>query len=484
MKNNKKFLIAGGILILIGGILLGTSYGFWKIDKIQKLSNNLTVDCLNLELSDVTDAINLEKARPISDVQAKSLKPYEFKITNTCSSTISYSVNLEVMEIENQLKSEYVAVSFNNEPKEILNTKQTVTPTYKGDDYTANEAYFLTNGEIKGGEEINYTIKLWIDENVTSIDSMNKDFISKISISGELSTGTNLVEYLTNLESSELVEDDFGNLRYIGADPNNYVQFNNELWRIIGVMKDIENADGTKEDKVKLIRSESIGKYSWDNKANGIGSSTSEYGSNDWSDSALQKVLNEGTYYNRTSGYCPSDKNGATTICDFRSTGLTAESKNMISESVWYLDGIDNASKKASEYYTLERENTVYSGRPTTWTGKVGLMYPSDYGYATAGGSTTDRNTCLSTKLNMWSLGVGSDCPTNNWLFKRSSQLTLTPSSSNVYFIYISSSGANVGVGYSYDRYEVQPSIYLNPNIVIENNSDGSSALPFVLKQV
>ncbi len=96
-----------------------------------------------------------------------------------------------------------------------------------------------------------------------------------------------MIRYLKNLDSNELVEDDFGNLRYIGANPNNYVQFNNELWRIIGVMKDIENADGSKTDKVKLIRSESIGKFRWDNKANGTGSSTSEYGSNDWSDSAL-----------------------------------------------------------------------------------------------------------------------------------------------------------------------------------------------------
>ncbi len=61
--------------------------------------------------------------------------------------------------------------------------------------------------------------------------------------------------------SDEIIKD-YSGIRYIGKNPNNYVQFNGELWRIIGVMKDIENADGTKEDKVKLIRSESIGSYS------------------------------------------------------------------------------------------------------------------------------------------------------------------------------------------------------------------------------
>ena len=44
--------------------------------------------------------------------------------------------------------------------------------------------------------------------------------------------------------------------------------------------------------------------------------------------------------------------------------------------------------------YEKERGTTVYSERPTKWTGKIGLMYPSDYGYATSGGSTTNREAC------------------------------------------------------------------------------------------
>ena len=86
------------------------------------------------------------------------------------------------------------------------------------------------------------------------------------------------------------------NIRYIGANPNNYVTFNNELWRIIGVFNNIDNGSGTKETRIKLIRDEPIGKYSWDNKPSGTGSSTSEYGSNDWTDSTLKEVLNNGPY--------------------------------------------------------------------------------------------------------------------------------------------------------------------------------------------
>ena len=86
------------------------------------------------------------------------------------------------------------------------------------------------------------------DSNNAQDQEQGKTYRVKIDFVTELSQ--TLVEYLTTLESDELVEDDYGNLRYIGADPNNYVLFNNELWRIIGVMKDVENPDGTKEDRL------------------------------------------------------------------------------------------------------------------------------------------------------------------------------------------------------------------------------------------
>ena len=130
-------------------------------------------------------------------------------------------------------------------------------------------------------------------------------------------------------KSEELVYDETSdnNLRYIGSNPNNYVWFNDELWRIIGVMNNIDDGTGTKETRLKIIRNEPIGEFSWDNKATGVGTSTIEYGSNNWSDSALQIVLNSGAYWNRTSGECPYGEKGATISCDFSEIGLTVSEK-------------------------------------------------------------------------------------------------------------------------------------------------------------
>ena len=175
--------------------------------------------------------------------------------------------------------------------------------------------------------------------------------------------------------TSEIVDDETSdnNLRFIGSNPNNYVWFNDELWRIIGVMNNIDDGTGTLESRLKIIRDESIGNYSWDNKG--------EYGENDWTTSALQQVLNSGAYYNRTSGNCPYGQNGATTTCDFSTTGLTSEAKSMISNAVWNLGGSNTYDDViTSIFYESERGDIVYTGRLTTWTGQIGLMYPSEVG--------------------------------------------------------------------------------------------------------
>ena len=271
------------------------------------------------------------------------------------------------------------------------------------------------------------------------------------------------------------------NLRYVGADPNNYVSFNNELWRIIGVFNNIDDGTGTKETRLKIIRSEPIGKYSWDNKASGTGSSDSSNGSNDWSDSALQVVLNEGAYWNRTSGECPYGQNGATTSCDFTSTGLTEEAKSMIGNAKWNLGGLSSGSNISSSFYTSERGTTVYSGRPTEWIGKIGLMYPSDYGYATSGGSTTNRETCLNTELYNWNGSSVSDCKNNDWLYDSSNyQWTITPSSSYSTYVFFLNSYGDV-IGYNADtRRAVSPALYLSSNVKI-SGGDGSEGNPYTL---
>ena len=342
----------------------------------------------------------------------------------------------------------------------------------------------LLGTSIKASTTDTYTLTvtyLSTDEDQTA--DMGKSFSG--TIIGELGecAKTAAETILAKGETDELKYDNTSdnNLRYVGANPNNYVSFNNELWRIIGVFNNIDDGTGKKETRLKIIRSEPIGNYGWDNKASGTGSSDSPYGSNDWSDSALQVVLNEGAYWNRTSGECPFGQDGVTTSCDFTSTGLTEEAKSMIGNAKWNLGGLSSSSNISSSFYTSERGTTVYAGRPTEWIGKIGLMYPSDYGYATSGGSSTDRETCLNTELSNWDGSSVSDCKDNDWLYNSSnSKWTITPYSSLSTDVFLVNSYGIVSTSYAHRRYTVSPALYLSSNVKI-SGGEGTESSPYQL---
>ena len=283
---------------------------------------------------------------------------------------------------------------------------------------------------------------------------------------------TEKIATLASTDTTNFATDDpDNNIRYIGANPNNYVYFNCsdynnqsdstcEKWRIIGVFKNMTKSNGSKEDLVKIIRDDRLGNISWDSN-NG----------NDWSTATLQTTLN-GEYYNGTYAI-GALKNDST--------------RNAIESVVWNLGGTESYTSAsnglASHFYGYERGTTVYSGRPTTWTGKVGLMYPSDYGYATSGGSTTNRAACLAKELYNWKNSDVSDCKNNDYLFKSSYyQWTLVhnSSSSDVVFGvnakgYVSNNGVR-GTG------GVLPAAFLKFNILISEVGNGSSESPFQLK--
>ena len=288
---------------------------------------------------------------------------------------------------------------------------------------------------------------------------------------------------------------DGGNIRYYGASPNNYIYFNCsdysnqtsstcETWRIIGVF------DG----KLKLIKSESIGAYSWDNKDTSTGAEN-DTGKNDWTTARLMKLLNpsnyykvdsndnnlgQSLYYNSASGKCYSGQNNATVDCDFTSTGIkNAETRNMIAETTYNLGGWNSNSVYSNQIYEYERGTTVYSGRPTTWKGKIALAYPSDYGYA------ADLNQCKDKTLYDYD---NRTCTSNNWMKAiitnngSNTGWLLTPrsgSSSNAW--YVNSGGFVSRDSIAYVAYGAVPVLSLSSELGIESGGDGSSSKPYKL---
>ena len=264
--------------------------------------------------------------------------------------------------------------------------------------------------------------------------------------------------------------------RYIGANPNNYVKFNDELWRIIGVF-DVDDGTGKIEKRMKIIRNESIGNYSWDYTSSG------SY-TNEWKTAQLNTLLNSGAYYNRTTGSYYNNSTSASNV-DFTSTGLTDEAKSMIGDAKWYLGGTSDYTSSSngltSHFYKYERGTTVYSGHSTSWTGKVGLMYPSDYGYATSGGNSRNRASCMEKELYNWSYSSYSDCKNNDWLYNSfTEQWTMSSradDSNIVFFVYRTGYVSNYSAR---NTLVIRPVVHLKSTIKVISGS-GTTTSPFIL---
>ena len=211
--------------------------------------------------------------------------------------------------------------------------------------------------------------------------------------------------------------------RYEGKDPNNYIFFNNETWRIIGVF-DSSSHGVSNTNLVKIIRNGSIGGYAWHKS-----------GTNNWPNSSLYHLLND-YYYTATDGtsssYCYQRSTTIKGNCDYTEMGLQLDYRKMIQPVTWYLGGPGSDSNPASTFYANERDSSkIYSGRSPSTTGNVGLMYASDYGYSVLS-SSCDRTTNLGSYNS-------NTCAGNAWLKKETYEWTITPNSggsSGVWNVY------------------------------------------------
>ena len=313
-------------------------------------------------------------------------------------------------------------------------------------------------------------------------------------------TGTkvllNYINYLYNTASSEngLVKDDTidENIRYAGSDEvvKNYVSFDGEIWRIIGIV------DG----KVKLVKNDSIGTYSWDSSASDKNTGN---GYNIWetiegktkgdgtTKADLNILLNEGYYEGTYPSECYGGLNNTTKACPTATINSTL--KNMVDENaIWYLGGQGYSNPSTAPYglptldsYYNERGTKVYSGHTdiakTEWTGPVGLIYPSDYGYASTDSECRSNLRAGITYIDGAYDYSNAKCKNNNWLYKNSYYWTMSPYSGDSYSVFRVDSSGNAYNNNAYYALGVWPAIYLKSNILIESG-DGSSSNPYILK--
>ena len=542
MNKKKKIFLITGISLLVLIAIVGGTYAWyvWTTSDSDTTKIVAGVGAATVTFDGGSD-INAN-LRPVSDKSKGIIKNISVKADTT---GLVFNMYLDITSIDTGLKDEsfrYELYKGTTKVKEgnfsdSYLTSNTVTCSKNN----TNHIVLLTNESISTSKT-SYTLYIWIDgANYTNPNTMmNKTFSFKLHADGEGAVlAKTAAETITKLymnasktpatnngitynyaniydtdsddnTSGGLMNDklggtttdlDGGNIRYYGANPNNYIYFNCsdysnqtsstcETWRIIGVFN----------GKLKLIRGSQIGTYSWDNKNTSTGEESNS-GKNDWTTARLMKLLNpvdyyindnndkdsEGNYlgyslyYNSTSGKCYSGQNNATVDCDFTSTGIkNDETRNMIAETTYNLGGWNTFTVYPNEIYEYERGTTVYTGRLPTWTGKIALAYPSDYGYA------ADLNQCVNKQLNKYN---DSTCTSNNWMKSiitnngSNDGWLLTPHSNYSYIAWgVILSGIMGGNHAYYSSYGSAPVLYLSSELGIESGAgDGSSSNPYKL---
>ena len=493
---SKRYIQIGILIVLISLVgLMGTYAWFtWK----SSSNTNVTLSIGNL--ADVTFTsgpdINISNLAPVYNYTDGVSTTFVMK-NNSTTNNLNYEIKLDVTSISNELKSESFKYTL------LKDNKVLQTGNFK--DAVNGKTLILNTGLLAKGSTSNYKLYFWIDGNIENGSSMmNKSLVGEIDVGEKTTYINNLYNNSTKTPvvnnsityqydtTNNLMQDTAGNIRYYGASPNNYIYFNCdsypstncELWRIIGVF------DG----KIKLMRNSSIGEYSWDTSASSVNSG---YGVNEWSQADLMKLLNPGheselvggsLYYNSRSGTCYDNSNNATTSCNFTSTGIKNDvTRNMIAETTYNTGGWDTLDIYSNVMYEKERGTAVISNpsdgitRTTTWTGKVALAYPSDYGYA------TDLSKCSQTLSNYSSSTDSYACRSNDWMYPiitSSEEINfgwlLTPNSDGAYSVFITSPSVYITNSYVNTAFMIVPVLYLGSDQDIVSG-DGSQSNPYKL---
>ena len=270
---------------------------------------------------------------------------------------------------------------------------------------------------------------------------------------------------------------DENGLRYEGEDPYNYICLDNKtsggcsdsslLFRIIGLFDEDTSSDGTSSSGTKKL----LKVIDTNNYGGKDGKYWNSAGTNNWSTASLKTELN-GTYLTTLLG----------------TSNVNSKLNTAIVTSKWHLGGASPSNCQtitADGIYTEERNTSaIYSGNPASIYAKVGLMYPSDYGYATVGG-TTNKSRCREKELYNWDNSSYSDCKNNDWLYKSQSSFVnnrewfLSPYSSvSNYAAGLFSSGfvyLDGGSGVGSSKAAVRPTFYLDSSILKIVGGTGTS---------
>ena len=516
-KTSKKLVIVSVLIaVIITGI--GVAFGYFIWNSTSNTDISFTVSGAIVELadgSDITGANLMPVASYTSGGKNVVKKDIKIKLKDTTTDTVTVDFKLKVNSIDSGLN--HSSFMYNLVNASGTSVKSGNFATSKNGDSISLLTLSTTDGSLTTSTT-SYTLYIYIDGTIDNPSSMqNQSFDFSFDITGsnsnmerlavpattvveELDDGTtgdsgsgvykvthNAIPAESSATGSEIPA--VTDYRYYGASPNNYICLDMEesstcpdkhLYRIIGsIYEEKENTNRLKLIKATPLTDGTTRKFSWDYKSDDTFDNiwatitSGNYSDSLTSGSQLMKLLNSGAWWNGTSGSYYNNSTTATNI-NFTNYKLSDKAKSYITTSRYYLGGYNDYSPITNEMYGYERGTLRYNtDRPLYWDGMVGLIYPSDYGYAAG-------NTCVNgTKLYYYN----RECTNKDWLYiSYTDQWLMSPRSDNSYsVIYVDGVGGGGLSGHIINNaLAVSPVFYLTSSASI-SDGEGTSDAPYIL---
>ena len=445
IKKNRNIILLIISFVFLTMLILGMTYAYFDLKTGGETESTMTIGGAEISASynfnnviSIMDAIpgNTPIANKVFSVTYKNTSNDEQKIylkTIIDSNTFNDKTN------DGVLYYDIYSGSGNNYTK--LVKEKTMFPT------TTMSKEILAELTIpaKSSGTVNYRINLYFPESTKFQNKNGQLSLSAvIAIESDNSltytpTAANFLKVLYNSDAStyglEIDDTPDNNLRFTGSNARNYVMFNDETWRIIGIFNQIDANTNYSKQVVKIVNDSSVYNVPWD-----------ENGESNWNTSSLKKLLDEEYYESISSPY-----------------------KNMILKTIWNTGSIDeNDESSVKGAYLSERGTATWSGYDYLSTGYIAIPYLSDYGYA----SITEA--CRA-KFNSCTL---SD---DTWMTKYLNAWLLTT------FVGYDNAATTVykdSITFDDNGWEgpIFPTLYLNDNVRIVDG-DGTSDNPFILSK-
>lgn len=353
----KQTIIVVCSVLFISLIIMSASYS--SFSNIGDVTNNVVVEYDSITATfKESDTIDLELPR-LTDEKGLEQTGASFSVLNTSEENVAYTVVLTNIVGEREpLDPKYIKVSVDSESPILLSDV-----IVEENEYGIKASILKKKNDV--GDVATHNVKVWATEDAP----LNTKVYFKITITSSIATNVfsdhilalsenNAYDMVTN---SGLIKDAFGNVRYFGESPDNYVLFNDELWRAVGVFNVIK-ANDREETRVKIVKDspsfampyQISSNYSWNNN---IGSVLLEYASQ------------------MSNAYINEDY-------------LSEDATKLIDYALFHIGMIDDDKNyHATDYYANEMSEKDYNGRETELGLIAGLLTISDYYYASNDGN-------------------------------------------------------------------------------------------------